>query len=139
MNTATANAIIDHLSAFAGSTDFTGGALQGYAAQSAIKTLLANWQAALDDNAECDLAADLAEVVTRLQRFEEEARRALPVQYGGFGGVSMQDWEARLAEQRIYVSPSDSSPGFFGFTGCEADIYPSRGAAVAGAIRTVFG
>ena len=57
--------------------------LQGYAAESAEKTLLANSQDALGDGNTDNLVTDVDEVIVYLREFQAKAREVLPVANGG--------------------------------------------------------
>ena len=113
--------------------DFTSD-LAGFAATDAVKTLLANWKAVIQDGNSCDLVSDVLGVIQELRRFEKVARNMLPVAYGGFAGKPVDYWVDRLDEIGVSIYESADEPGNYGFTGCDCDDYTTEDAAVSAAL-----
>lgn len=68
--------------------DLTPADLSGFAAQAALKELLANWREALADECQGNLVGDIDDVVAYLQAFKAKAQAVLPREYGGLGEQS---------------------------------------------------
>lgn len=108
--------------------------LAGYAAQAAVKILLQNWIAALGDGNKDNLPADIDKVISILRDVQKVARATLPFENGGLEGQSEAYWLSRLKPLGVFVYASETSPGFFGYTGCESDSYETEQEAVCAAV-----
>lgn len=115
--------------------DLHGTDLRGYAARDAAKVLLVNWEDAIADGNKDNLVADIDLVIDYLRQFQREARTNLPLVNGGLGGYAAEYWLDKLAEENISVYEVESgNPGYFSFTGSNANLFRSEEDAVVAAV-----
>lgn len=130
---------IKTLSNFA-QNELHGGDLSGYAATHAALVLLDNWQDAFKDGSKDNLVLDVDKVIARLQKFREEAVKALPTENGGLSGRSLSDWKEHLAKKRVEIYPCPQHRiGRYGYTGCEDSDYVGEEEAIKAAVAQYFG
>jgi hypothetical protein len=130
---------IDTLRAYS-QTELRGSDLAGFAAHDAERVLLDNWNRAIADGTKDPLLEDIGQVITRLVKFREEARKHIPVANGGLASIPLDAWKVRLANMDVEIYPCPQHRiSRFGFTGCDDADFTSENDAIMAAVARHFG
>lgn len=97
-----------------------------------LRKLCEQWVAQLGQAKQANILQEVNEVISGLEHFKDAVRTALPIEMGGFGGWNREGAieVLRAANVRVY----ETEAGYFGYTGCDADMWDHFDDALSAAL-----
>lgn len=101
--------------------------------QDALRKLCNDWITALDEGEGTGIFEQVAGVMSGLDTFQASLRQVLPIDKGGFGGLTRAQATSYLRNAGIVVTETEA--GYFGFTHCAVAQWESLDAALNAALQ----
>lgn len=101
--------------------------------QEALRKLCNDWITTLGDGDGAGIFEQVAGVMAGLDTFQASLRQVLPIDHGGFGGLTRAQATSYLRAAGIVVTETEA--GYFGFSHCAVAQWESLDAALNAALQ----
>lgn len=99
----------------------------------ALSLLCIGWTQGLQKSPDQPTLETVEMMISDLERFRAAVRQQLPVESGGFEGLSRE--QAIKALRNVAIEVYETGGGYFGFTGCDADQWECFDDAINAALK----